>query len=225
MASSKIKNPTVLTDMADSIKLLGYRNYFVPGGPKASAKAISFGLVTNPAETTTPTEKVISGAPFGPQIDVATFQTRVERTRTFESGASGDPDVRALHSGGLVGVPGASGYAILMDGNKVSTGMLIEIYSNSEDDGLGEIFVAPNITIRGDGIAAGRNGTDETRLKFAERILGSAGYALPAGLGTLDTETLAGGFLIIGVPKEDEDAILDALITGTAYTDATPPTP
>ena len=279
MAPAKVKNIGILNSIAPSLKLLGYRNFFVPGGPSASAMAITFGLVSNPATTTTPTEKVISGAPFGPQIDVATFLTRVERSRTFESSAAADPDVRALHSGGvitagpapttptyavstaypagsIIQTTGSSGFyfqagpggtsgttaptwpatigatvtdngitrtkivppvglTFISDGNAVATGMLIEIYSNSQAGSTGEIYVAPNTTIRGDGVAAGFTGVDETRLKFSERVLGVGTYTLPVSVGTLPNTPLAGGFLITNVPQSREDAILDSLISGT----------
>lgn len=279
MAPTKVKNYGVLTGIAANLRLLGYRNFFVPGGPSANALAISFGLVTNPATTTTPTEKVISGAPFGPQVDVATFLIKVERTRTFESSAAGDPDVRTLHSGGIltsgpapttptyaaatvyasgatiqttnssgayfqagpggtsgatapvwptpVGgtvtdngitwtkVPAPAGISLISDGNSTTSGMLIEIYSNSQVGGPGEIYVAPNVTIRGDGVAAGFTGVDETRLKFSERVLANTGYVLPVSVGVLPNTPLAGGFLITNVPQSREDAILDSLISGT----------
>jgi len=131
MAPTKVKNPDALSNIAGTLQLLGYRNFFVPGGPGADAQAITFGLVTNPAETTTPTEKVISGAPFGPAQDVATFLSKVERTRTFESSASGDPDVRALHSGGVLTAGAGSSSSVYSTGHAYVLGTVVQTTANS----------------------------------------------------------------------------------------------
>lgn len=107
-------------------------------------------------------------------------------------------------------IPQDSGLVVIPRNHTTYTGMLIDVVVSVEDS-TSEIYVAPNITLRGDGYGGGRNSTDETSLKFAYTILSAGAYALPAALGFTGVSVF-GGFDILGVPKGSENSIISDLI-------------
>lgn len=107
-------------------------------------------------------------------------------------------------------IPDDNKLAIIPRNHSSYTGMLIDVVVSVEDS-TSEIYVAPNITLRGDGYGGGRNSTDETSLKFAYTILSAGAYALPVGLG-FSGVSVFGGFDILGVPKGSENSIISDLI-------------
>lgn len=109
---------------------------------------------------------------------------------------------------------GGTGLIVIPRNHSSYEGMLIDVVQSAIDGRTPEIYVAPNITLRGDGYGGGRNGTDETSLKFAYTILDPGGYKLPASLGAFNVERVTGGLDILNVPIGGEDRVIDALVAG-----------
>lgn len=106
---------------------------------------------------------------------------------------------------------------IILDNGEVAYGRVIDVYLNAEgaDSLPGEIYVAPYVALQGDGYASGRDGANETALKFKETILDPQGYTLPSSVGSLGGRSVAGGFLIVNVPGSAIQAAVASLISGT----------
>ncbi|MFC4636991.1 hypothetical protein [Deinococcus hohokamensis] len=94
------------------------------------------------------------------------------------------------------------------------TGMLIDVTTSAITGRNSEIYIAPNISLRGDGYGGGRNSTDETTIKFAYRVLGAQGYKLPATVGDFSTVQTNGGLDILNVPPEEVNAVIDKIAVG-----------
>lgn len=113
-------------------------------------------------------------------------------------------------------IPEGSGLIVIPRNHASFSGMLIDVTTSAITGASNEIFVAPNVTLRGDGYGSGRNGTDETTLKFAYTILAAGDYQLPATLGDFANVKVSGGFDILGIPNGGADRVIDDLIG--AYT-------
>lgn len=110
-------------------------------------------------------------------------------------------------------IPEGSDLIVIPRNHASFSGMLIDVTTSAITNASNEIFVAPNVTLRGDGYGSGRNGTDETTLKFAYTILAAGGYQLPSTLGDFANVKVSGGFDILGIPNGGADSVIDKLIT------------
>lgn len=110
-------------------------------------------------------------------------------------------------------IPADAGLIIIPRNHSSYDGMLIDVVQSAIDGRTPEIYVAPNISLRGNGYAGGRNGTDETALNFAYTILSAGTYTVPADLG-VTVEKVLGGFDILNVPVGGEDAVIDKIVAG-----------
>lgn len=201
---------------AAATKLQGFAKIFVP---KGTTSGVILPHPRNPSETVNKEEKVIPTAQFGKQRDLKKFTTKVSVERTYETLGSGDAVVRGLHSGGEVfdAATGAGADAkIIIENRELAYGMIIDIYLDAEkpDENPAEIYVAPNVALEGDGIASGRDGANETALKFKETIFSPEGYVLPTSIGSLTNKSVEGGFFITGVDPDKVQAVVESLITG-----------
>ncbi|WP_407538878.1 hypothetical protein Q0M94_11930 [Deinococcus radiomollis] len=109
-----------------------------------------------------------------------------------------------------------TGTTVIANTHASINGMLIDVYLSAITGGNSEIFVAPSASLNGDGYGAGRDGTNETLLKFAYTLLAPSGYVLPTAAGSLGTQTLNGGFNILNVTPGTEDTLINAIVTGFA---------
>lgn len=107
-----------------------------------------------------------------------------------------------------------SGLTVVRNNHGTTAGMLIDVYLSAITGANSEIFVAPSATLSGDGYGAGRDGTNETTLKFSYTLLSPGAYQIPSALGNFGTEQVNGGLNILGVPAGGEDAVIQALIDG-----------
>lgn len=110
-------------------------------------------------------------------------------------------------------IPADTGLVIIPRNHSSYDGMLIDVVQSAIQGRTPEIYVAPNVSLRGNGYAGGRNGTDETALNFAYTILSAGAYTVPATLG-VTVEKVLGGFDILNVPVGGENAVIDKIITG-----------
>lgn len=108
---------------------------------------------------------------------------------------------------------GAEGLIIIPRNHSSYDGMLIDVVQSAIDGRTPEIYVAPNISLRGNGYAGGRNGTDETALNFAYTILSAGTYTVPADLG-VTVDKVLGGYDILNVPVGGEDVVIDKIVAG-----------
>ncbi|MFC3833504.1 hypothetical protein [Deinococcus rufus] len=113
------------------------------------------------------------------------------------------------------GLVASSGLVLIARNHATYTGMLVDVVVSALDRTT-EIYVAPNITLRGDGYGGGRNSTDETSLKFAYTVLAPApGYTVPATIAAaFATQLVKGGYDILGITQGQEDAVIDKIKTG-----------
>ncbi|MBZ9715276.1 hypothetical protein [Deinococcus multiflagellatus] len=112
-------------------------------------------------------------------------------------------------------IANAQGGLIIIPRNHASfTGMLIDVTTSAIAGRTSEIFVAPNISLRGDGFAAGRDGANETSLRFAYTILGAGAYTIPATVGDFEVERISSGFDILNVPASGVTGVIDKIIAG-----------
>jgi len=155
---------------------------------------------------------VIPTAPNGHYYEVTTAGTTsgVEPVAWKTDGGTNQSGTVIFTDRGAV----AGGLIIIPRNHSSYEGMLIDVVQSAIEDRTNEIYVAPNILLRGDGYGGGRNSTDETSLKFAYTILDPGGYQIPATLGAFNVERVTGGFDILGVPAGSENATIDKLITG-----------
>lgn len=111
-------------------------------------------------------------------------------------------------------IPAASSLTVVKNNHGTTSGMLIDVYLSAITGGNTEIFVAPAANLSGDGYGAGRDGTNETTLKFAYTLLSAGAYQIPATLGSFGTEQVKGGYNLLGVTPGTEDAVIDKIIAG-----------
>ncbi|WP_189070889.1 hypothetical protein [Deinococcus radiotolerans] len=109
-------------------------------------------------------------------------------------------------------IPAGSGLIVIPRNHASFSGMLIDVTTSAITGASNEIFVAPNITLRGDGYGSGRDGQNETTLKFAYTILAADDYQLPASLGAFTGVKVSGGYDILNIPNGGADTIIDNLI-------------
>ncbi|GGM59578.1 hypothetical protein GCM10008956_39040 [Deinococcus arenae] len=120
-------------------------------------------------------------------------------------------------SGGVVftdqgEIPAGSNIVVIPRNHASFNGMLVDVTTSAIAGRTSELFIAPNVSLRGDGYGSGRNGTDETTLKFAYTILSAGDYTLPATLGDFGTVKISGGYDVLGVPDKDVTATVDKII-------------
>jgi hypothetical protein len=109
-----------------------------------------------------------------------------------------------------------TGTTVIANTHSSINGMLIDVYLSAITGGDSEVFVAPSASLNGDGYGAGRDGTNETLLKFAYTLLAPSGYTLPTAAGSLGTQTINGGFNILNVAPGTENTLVAAIIAGFA---------
>ena len=107
-------------------------------------------------------------------------------------------------------------YTIILENHSYAYGMMIEVNLNAEDSTLPcEINIAPNIGLRGDGYGGGFDGTNETTLKFSEKILSvSSDYKLPASVGDLGGNLVRGVIILPNVPASKWQDVVTSIIIG-----------
>jgi hypothetical protein len=93
-----------------------------------------------------------------------------------------------------------------------TTGMLLDVYTSAITGANSEIFVAPQCVLRGDGYSSGRDGANESTLKFSYTLLAPANYTLPPALGAF-AQPVTGGYNVLNVVPGTENSVITSIIT------------
>ncbi len=105
--------------------------------------------------------------------------------------------------------------SVIANTHGTTSGMLIDVYTSAITGANSEIFVAPAATLNGDGYGSGRDGANETTLKFAYTLLAPTGYVIPSTLGgNYSAVQVNGGYNILGVAPGTEEAVVAKIVAG-----------
>lgn len=149
------------------------------------------------------------------KVTVAGTTSSAEPTNWKLDGTTNTSGTVTFTDMGAVPAADTSGGLVVIPRNHSDFGgMLIDVVQSAIEGRTPEIYVAPNITLSGDGYGGGRNGTDETSLKFAYTVLSPGNYVLPAGLGITDVVKVNGGYDILNVPVGGENAVIEKIVSG-----------
>lgn len=190
------------TPVADHIAIVGLLIYFREGG---TGDFIDMGYVQNPQRAVDQQQNEIQSARDGKLQTVKIITTSVSKSLTFETMSSEDPDVLALHRGGVAG--GTAVGQFIPDDVTPTAGDMIVVQKNAETGGDMLVEYRPSVNIVGTDEQSG-DGENPAILTFEATILADEVYSIPAALDA-GTPAAPLGFSGI-VPLAQLAAFLDA---------------
>lgn len=157
---------------------------------------------------------VLPTVPNGHYYEVTTAGTTsgTQPTNWKKDGSTNQSGTVTFTDKGVI--PEGSNLVVIPRNHASFSGMLIDVTTSAITGRSSEIYVAPNVSLRGDGYGGGRDGQNETTIKFAYTILAAGAYQLPTALGDFGTVQINGGYDILGVPATDVEAVIDKIIAG-----------